>query len=142
MADNGANPPNEAQFDEFEEEEVGAGLARDDEGAAESAVPEIPHSVEVKVPLAVFYRDMTEWQMKAPEYAANATTTAIERVGYEPFVQGKAVLRSGNGAVSQGLVTVPVSVPIAHDEFTALSNFGLINLSAENIQCPLLRNLW
>ena len=65
MADNGANPPNEAQFDEFEEEEVGAGLARDDEGAAESAVPEIPHSVEVKVPLAVFYRDMTEWQMKA-----------------------------------------------------------------------------
>ena len=32
-------------------------------------MPEIPHSVEVKVPLAVFYCDMTEWQMKAPEYA-------------------------------------------------------------------------
>ena len=63
MAENGANPHNEAQFEEFENEEVGAGLAHDEEGTAGSAVPEIPHSVEVKVPLAVFWRDMTEWQM-------------------------------------------------------------------------------
>ena len=68
--------------------------------------------VEIKVPLAVFYRDMTEWQKKAPEYAANATMNAIDRVGYEPFVQGKAILRSGNTAVSQGLVTVPVPAPV------------------------------
>ena len=42
MAENGANLPNEAQFDEFENEEVGAGLAHDEEGVAGSAVPEIP----------------------------------------------------------------------------------------------------
>ena len=89
--------------------------------------------VEVKVPLAVFYHDMTEWQKKAPEYAANATVNAIDRVGYEPFVQGRVILRSGTTAVSQGLVTVPVSVPMNINEFTALANFGTLRLSAEDI---------
>ena len=60
MADSGPNQPGEAQFDEFENEEVGAGARQTEEGAARSAVPEVPHYVEVKVPLAVFYRDMTE----------------------------------------------------------------------------------
>ena len=116
MADPDPNLPGEAQFEEFENEEVGAGAEQAEEGAARSAVPEVPHMVEVKVPLAMFYRDMTEWQKKAPEYDANATMNAIDRIGYEPFVHGKSILRSGNAAVSQGLVTVPVSVPMTHNE--------------------------
>ena len=60
MAEAGPNLPGEAQFEEFEEEEVGAGAEQAEEGAARSAVPEVPHFVEVKVPLAVIYRDMTE----------------------------------------------------------------------------------
>ena len=58
MAEAGPNLPGEAQFEEFEEEEVGAGAEQAEEGAARSAVPEVPHYVEVKVPLAVFYRDI------------------------------------------------------------------------------------
>ena len=59
MAENGANLPNEAQFDEFENDEVGAGTrarAHDEEGAADLAVPEIPHSVEAKAQRAVISR--------------------------------------------------------------------------------------
>ena len=82
MADPGPNLPGEAHFDEFENEEVGAGAEQTEEGTARSAVPEVPHMVEIKVPLAVFYRDMTEWQKKAPEYAANATMNAIDCAYY------------------------------------------------------------
>ena len=53
MADSGPNLPGEAQFEEFEEEEVGVGAEQAEEGAARSAVPEVPHMVEIKVPLAM-----------------------------------------------------------------------------------------
>ena len=46
MAEAGPNLPGEAQFEEFEEEEVGAGAEQAEEGAARSAVPEVPHYVE------------------------------------------------------------------------------------------------
>ena len=54
MAESGPNLPGEAQFEEFENEEVGAGAEQAEEGAARSAVPEVPHYVEVKVPRELF----------------------------------------------------------------------------------------
>ena len=47
MADNGVNPPGEAQFDEFEEVQAGVEPGGDGDGAGRTAPPEVPHHVEV-----------------------------------------------------------------------------------------------
>ena len=66
MAENDQNPPGEAHFDVFEDDnnsEIPLGEQGD---PAAPAVPAVPHYVLVQEQLAVVALDMAEWQRKAP----------------------------------------------------------------------------
>ena len=79
MAANGPEPPGEAHFDVFEDDnnpEIPLGEQGD---PAATAVPAVPHYVLVQEQLAVCALDMAEWQRKAPETAATATINLIDR---------------------------------------------------------------
>ena len=110
MAENDQNPPGEAHFDVFEDDnnsEIPPGGQGD---PAEPAVPAVPHYVLVQEQLAVCALDMAEWQRKAPETAAMATINLIDRTTVASWHATRHVLRVGAGAVSYQYYVVKARV--------------------------------
>ena len=63
---------------------------------------------------------------------------AIDRTDIASWHAARHVLRVGAGAVSQGLVSIPVSVPSAEDERAALAAFCTLRQTPEDINYKLV----
>ena len=94
MAENDQNPPGEAHFNVFEDDN-NPEIPLDEQGdPAASAVPAVPHYVLVQEQIAVVALEMADWQRKAPETAAAATINLIDRTPVAVWHAAHHVLRA------------------------------------------------